>query len=139
MSIVSVNWKPSQRDLKEFRWIALTVLPLIGLMLYFVKQVDWRWCAAIGTAGGVIWASGLFSYKLTRMMYLLLVTITLPIGLVMSFVIMALFYFGIITPLGLLFRIMGRDSMCRRFDAKAKTYWVPHEPSRAAERYFQQF
>lgn len=139
MFIVSVNWKPSQRDLKEFRWIALMALPLIGLVLYFVKQVDWRWCTAIGVAGGVIWASGLFSYKLTRMMYLVLVTITLPIGLVMSFVIMALFYFGIITPLGLLFRIIGRDSMCRRFDAKAGTYWVPHESSRAAERYFQQF
>jgi hypothetical protein len=139
MSIVSVNWKPSQGDLKGFRWIALTALPLIGLVLYLVKQVDWRWCMAIGVVGGVIWVSGLISYELTRMIYLALVAITLPIGLVMSFVIMALFYFGIITPLGLLFRIMGRDSMCRRFDAKAKTYWIPHESSRAAERYFQQF
>ena len=139
MSIVSVNWKPSQRDLKGFRWIALVALPLIGLMLYFVKQVDWRWCAAIGAAGGFIWISGLISYRLTRMIYLTLVTLTLPIGLVVSLTIMALFYFAIITPLGLLFRVMGRDSMCRRFDANAKTYWIPHEPSRAAERYFQQF
>ena len=139
MSIVSVNWKPSQRDLRGFRWIALIALPLIGLTLYLVKHVDWRICAAIGTMGGAIWISGLISYRLTRAIYLVLVTLTLPIGLVISLTIMALFYFGIITPLGLLFRIMGRDSMCRRFDAKAKTYWIPHESSRAAERYFQQF
>ncbi len=139
MSIVTVNWKPSQRDLKGFRRIALMVLPLVGLVLHFVKQVDWRWCMAIGSMGGIIWASGLISYKLTRVIYLILVALTLPIGLVLSLTIMALFYFGIITPLGLLFRVIGRDAMCRRFDAEAKTYWVPHEPSRAAERYFQQF
>jgi hypothetical protein len=139
MSIVSVNWKPSQRDLKGFRWMALMILPLIGLVLYLVKQVDWQYCAAIGAVGAAIWISGLISYRLTRVIYLVLVTLTFPIGLVVSLIIMGLFYFGIITPLGLLFRIMGRDSMCRRFDAKAKTYWVPHESSRAAERYFQQF
>jgi hypothetical protein len=139
MSIVSVNWKPSQGDLKGFRWIALVILPLIGLVLYLVKQVDWQICAAIGAVGAAIWISGFISYRLTRAIYLVLVALTLPIGLVVSFTIMALFYFGVITPLGLLFRIMGRDSMCRRFDAKAKTYWVPHESSSGAERYFQQF
>jgi len=139
MSIVSVNWKPSQRDLKGFRWMALVILPLIGVTLYLLKRVDWQYCAAIGAVGGAIWISGLISYRLTRAIYQVLVTLTLPIGLVVSLTIMALFYFAIITPLGLLFRLMGRDSMCRRFDAKAKTYWISHESSRAAERYFQQF
>jgi len=119
--------------------MALVILPLIGLLLYLAKQVDWQVCAAIGAAGGAIWISGLISYRLTRAIYLVLVTLTLPIGLVISLTIMALFYFGVMTPLGLLFRIMGRDAMCRRLDAKAKTYWVPHESSSTAERYFQQF
>ena len=70
-------------------------------------------------------------------------TLTSPrfvgIFLVVSLLIMSLFYFGIITPLGLLFRLIGRDAMCRRFDARAQTYWVRHEPSQTAERYFQQF
>ena len=115
------------------------VLPLIGLGLYLFKQVDWRWGAALGSVGGVIWGSGLISYRLTHMLYLTLVTLTLPIGLTVSLIIMSLFYFGIITPLGLLFRVMGRDSMCRRFEARAQTYWCPHKSSRAADRYFQQF
>lgn len=139
MSLVSVNWRPSQRDLRGFRWAALVILPLVGLVLSLVKQVDWRWCTALGTAGAVIWGSGLISYRLTRMLYLTLVTLTLPIGLTVSFLIMSLFYFGIITPLGLLFRATGRDTMERHFDARAKTYWTAHEPSQTAERYFQQF
>ena len=139
MSLVNVNWHPSQRDLRGFRWIALALLPLIGLILFLVKQVDWRWCTAVAAVGGGIWLSGLISTKLTRVLYLTLVTLTLPIGLVISFTMMAVFYFGVLTPLGLFFRVMGRDALCRRLDDQAQTYWCAHESSKTAERYFQQF
>jgi len=52
---------------------------------------------------------------------------------------MAAFYFGLITPLGLVFRLIGRDLLCRRFDPKARSYWVPHQQAKKVERYFQQF
>jgi hypothetical protein len=64
---------------------------------------------------------------------------TLPIGLVVSFVMLGLFYFLLITPLGLVFRLLGRDPLHRRFDPKAETYWVEHQPADRPERYFQQF
>jgi hypothetical protein len=41
--------------------------------------------------------------------------------------------------LGLIFRLIGRDALCRKFDPEAPTYWLPHRQTKKVERYFQQF
>jgi large-conductance mechanosensitive channel len=38
--------------------------------------------------------------------------------------IMALMFFVVITPIGLLMRALGRDLLLQKFDATAKTYWI---------------
>ncbi len=139
MSLVSVNWNPSHRDLNGFRWVSVIATIVIAALLYVVKGVDVRWCAGIVAFGGFIWLSGLVSLTLTRHVYIALVAVTLPIGFVISLVLMGVVYFGLITPLGLVFRLIGRDALCRKFDAKAPTYWLPHRRTKKMERYFQQF
>jgi len=139
MSLVSVNWNPGRKDLNRFRLIAVGAGVLVAALLYTVKQVDPRWCLAIGAAGAGIGLSGFVSLTLTRCIYVAMVAVTLPIGFVVSLILMGVFYFGLITPLGLIFRLIGRDAMQRRFDPKARTYWRPHQQTTKAERYFQQF
>jgi hypothetical protein len=139
MSLVSVNWNPSRKDLNGFRLIAVCAGVLIAALLYAIKHVDPRWCLAIAAAGGGIGLSGLISLKLTRAIYIAMMAVTLPIGLVMSLLLMGLFFFGLITPVGLVFRLIGRDALRRRFDPKAATYWIPHQQATKAERYFRQF
>jgi hypothetical protein len=45
----------------------------------------------------------------------------------------------VITPVGLIFRLLGKDPLTRRFDPRASTYWVKHEEPGNVERYFRQF
>jgi len=139
MSLVSVNWNPSRKDLNGFRLIAVCAAVLIAALLYAVKHVDLRWCLAVAGAGGAIGLSGLISLKLTRAIYVVMIAVTLPIGFVMSLLLMGLFFFGLITPVGLVFWLIGRDALRRRFDPEAPTYWLPHERATKAERYFRQF
>jgi len=49
---------------------------------------------------------------------LLLSRITTP-------VILGIVYFGVITPMGLVMRVAGRDPMARRFDEKIQSYRIP--------------
>ena len=42
-----------------------------------------------------------------------------PIGFVVSYFIMGLLFFGMITPLGLLFRLIGKDPLNRGFEPAA--------------------
>ena len=139
MSLVSVNWNPSRKDLNGFRLIAVGAGVLAATLLYTVKHADLRWCLAIAVAGGCIGLSGYISLKLTRCIYIVMIAVTLPIGFVVSLALMAVFYFGLITPLGLIFRLIGRDAMRRRFDPDAETYWIRHQQATKTERYFQQF
>jgi hypothetical protein len=57
----------------------------------------------------------------------------------MSLFLLATFYFGLITPLAFLFRLMGRDAMHREFDRDAESYWISHRQPDNFDRYFDQF
>jgi hypothetical protein len=139
MSLVSVNWNPDRKSLNGFRLISVGATLIIATLLYTLKHVDVRWCAAIAGAGGLIWISGLVSLKLTRYIFVTMTLITLPIGFVVSLILMGVFYFGLITPVALVFRLIGRDVLCRRFDPGAPTYWIDHQQTTNMERYFQRF
>ena len=74
-----------------------------------------------------------------RPLYVLLVVLTFPIGWVVSHVVFAAVFLGIITPVGLVFRVIGRDVLERRFDAEARSYWRPRPRRTDVRRYFRQF
>jgi hypothetical protein len=63
----------------------------------------------------------------------------LPIGWTISHLILGVAYYLVLTPIGLLMRLLGHDPMSRRFDADAETYWEPHETPKQTSRYFRQF
>jgi len=44
---------------------------------------------------------------------------------------------GVFTPAGAIMRLVGRDAMCRSFDAAARTYWVERDPPGPAETSFR--
>ena len=48
-----------------------------------------------------------------------------PMGWVFSHVLLGVTYYLVITPIGLILRLLGKDPMRRRFDREAKTYWIP--------------
>lgn len=139
MSIININWNPSPKELKGFRLVALGVLPAVAVILYTLKHVAWPWCVGVAGTGVFIWASAMVSLTLTRWIYVALTVVTCPIGFVVSHVIMAVFFFGLLTPVGLVFRLMGRDVLNRKYDLSAPTYWRPHKQVHDQERYFQQF
>jgi len=77
--------------------------------------------------------------SLLRPLWLLLSALALPVGYVLSFVALAAIFYGVVTPIGLVFRVLGRDALARRRDPHAETYWVRREPRPDAARYFRQF
>lgn len=50
------------------------------------------------------------------------------LGKIVSPVVMGLIYFLVVTPIGLLRRMFGRDSLSSRLDREASTYWIERKP-----------
>ncbi len=139
MSLIEINWHPNHKELRNFALIGLIASALISLILYLVGGLSIRWAVVIFVAGFIIFLTSLISIKLTRIIYLSLTLVTLPIGWVVSFLLLAGFYFLLLTPLGLLFRLIGRDALCRRFDSNVKSYWLIRKSPKNPDRYFHQF
>ena len=139
MPLVEINWNPKSKQLQNFGRIALVATIVISLLLYILKGVSIQGVLIIIAFGIITFIVSLISLRLTKMIYLGMVLLTLPIGFTVSFVLLAGFYFFLITPLGLFFRLIGRDPLCRKFDTNAKSYWLKRHPPKGAEQYFHQF
>jgi hypothetical protein len=77
--------------------------------------------------------------KANRLLYVGLSLLAFPIGFVLSYVILGALYFLVIGPIALGFRLLGRDSLQRRYDPEAATYWAAASPPRDKESYFHQY
>lgn len=141
MSLIKINRNPSEKDL---RWFTLLWFPLFMVAL---AAVLW-WRAGLGDTaamitGGVGIVLGLAGFAvrpLGRMIWIVIMTITFPIGFILSQVILFVMYYLVMTPIGLIMRMFGYDPMHRSFEPDAKTYWLEHRPSdKPKQRYFRQF
>lgn len=148
MAIIEVNWNPPAKQLRSFGWICLVAFGALGTWLHYQRTL-FGFELPPDTAGmiartlwGIATASALLAVvapSALRPLHVLLTAISLPIGLVISHVLMALLYYGMFTPLALIFRVMGRDVLQRRFDPGASTYWSRREPVTDRKRYYRQF
>jgi predicted transcriptional regulator len=58
----------------------------------------------------------------------------------MSNVILTLFFFLFVTPIGLLARLFQKDFLARKWDKRAASYWIQHGSEvKTANTYERQF
>ncbi len=145
--MVEINLKPDEKILRQFGFIALVGFGFLAGIAHFELLI---FSFGLGDAKegvtfaflGIAAASTLFSLvypKANLPIYLGLTVISYPIGFVLSYVIMGTLFYLLITPVGLFFKLTGRDSMNRRWEPEAATYWADPRPRRENESYFRQF
>ena len=139
MALLKINWHPTRKELGDFGKIALIATVLISLLLWGIKGLGLQWTLPISAVGLIIFVASRTSEKLTRIIYLGLTMLTLPIGFVVSFILLAVVYYMVITPIGLVFRLMRRDTLCRKFDSATESYWLCRRRDKGLNRYFRQF
>jgi polyferredoxin len=148
MALVQINWRPDRDELRKFGFISLAAFGVLGLWLFFRNTIfgvelspDRALLAAYfcwALAGGGL-AGSLAAPEALRPMYVILTAISLPIGFVVSHVLMGIVFFGLLTPVGIFFRLIGRDALQRQFDRSATSYWQPRPITKDRAHYFKQF
>ena len=145
--LIDIDWSPNDKTLRQFGFIALGGFAFVALLAW----QEWLvFAGGLGdarpyVAGGLLGLgalSALLSLVFPRAnwpIYAGLTAIALPIGFVLSYVIMATLFYLIIMPIGFLLRLFGKDPLDRRFLPEAKSYWVDAAPPQPKERYFRQY
>jgi hypothetical protein len=137
MAMMEINWKPSRRELRQFGLLCLLVFGGFAASIYFRggSRLTMQLLSAAALVGGVL---GVAAPMALKPIYVGWMVAAFPIGWTVSHVLLGLIFYGLLTPLGLLMRVVGYDPMHRGFDRDAKSYWIAHERPRV-DRYFRQF
>jgi hypothetical protein len=133
---IPIQWNPSDRQLRQFGLAALAALPLLGWVWTAGAAAAVLWSAAAGLA---VAAFGLLRPGGLRPLFIGLSLAAFPIGMAVSELCLGLLFFCVFLPVGLLFRLLGRDSLARRFDPPAASYWQPKKQPTGAAGYFRRW
>jgi hypothetical protein len=136
MKLVEMNWNPSDWQLRQFGLCALAALPLLA----------WFWSGGrmavvlpLAVAGVALACLGFTYPRALRPLFIALSLAALPLGLVVSELTMVLLFYGVFVPIGMVFRLLRRDSLQRRYEREATSYWQPkRQPAQVAD-YFRQW
>ena len=130
-----IRWNPSRRDLRTFGVTMLVGFAVLGAIAAF------RSGGVTGTAK-TLWALGA-ALALTsvipgvgRAAYFLVNLPAAIIGFCMSRVALAIMFFLVVTPVGAILRVFGKDLLQRK---PASGGWVALDSNNEASRYYQQF
>jgi Saxitoxin biosynthesis operon protein SxtJ len=142
--ILGIAWLVSliiNRDSWHLQILGVTMPLLFFAIGGSVRAGADPWSVATITwiVGAVLAAMARIWLKFGSLLYSGWMLAAFPVGWTISHVILGITYFLVLTPIGLIMRMMGRDPMQRALDRSAKTYWIKHETPTDAFRYFQQF
>ena len=122
--------KTGVKELRSFGQVVGGVFLLLWLVLwgplpyFFGKGGNFPVLLGIG---GVLVVLGTLAPKVLKPIFIAWMSLAVVLGFFMTRVVLTLFFFLVLTPVGLFFRLIGRDALNRRIDREAKTYWIEKE------------
>jgi hypothetical protein len=110
---------------KSFGLLFCGFCAVVAALSIYRGGAHWPWWLAAAAVFGIVaFARPNLLGPLNRLwtrLGLLLFTVISPI-------VMAILFYGCITPIGWLLQLMGKDLLRLRLDRDAHSYWIPREP-----------
>ena len=129
--------KTGAGDLRKFGLTVGGAFILLGMLLLLRHRSSYVFFYATGAllaAFGAIWPRAL------KHVYIAWMGLAFTLGFVMSNVILTLFFFLFVTPIGLLARLFQKDFLARTWDKQVASYWIQcGREMKTANTYERQF
>jgi multisubunit Na+/H+ antiporter MnhG subunit len=127
----------SDKAVKKTGLTVGVVLILVSLLLWYHGKNSFMYFSSVG---GLLVILSFIATPVLRPFHRLWMMLALLMGFVMSRVILTLLYFLVLTPIGLLAKIVGKKFMPLGFHKNASTYWEKREnPVKQQIDYDRQF
>ena len=93
--------------------------------------------ATLGVVAAVFMLCALIAPKLLEPIEAVWMAGARVLGAINSRIVMGLLYVLVFVPLGLIFRVIGRDQMRRRWASSAETNWEDYRPRQRNRRHYE--
>jgi len=120
--------------IKEQRIYGLTMalgLGIVASLLLWKRVGIWLYLDGIAVVFLLI---ALLCPTILRPIHWIWMKVGHVMGIVMTHILLTLTFFIIITPVGLIMRLFGKDPLQRKFDKKAQSYWIAQDQNSPAHR-----
>ena len=129
---------PSAKMLRQFA---------VGWLVFFLGLGAWQylgqgpsmlafWFCPVAVIGAAL---GWFAPPIFRWVFVVWMWLAFPFGWLISQMALAILFYGVITPVALLFRIRGRDRLRRFKPGNASSFWMAKETPADVRRYFRPY
>ena len=132
-----INKNPSAKELIKFGATFLVGMALIGALQFFGFHHE-PLARGLWIAGGVVFLLS-FIKPVARILYILWMALGITMGLVTQPLILVIVFLLLITPVGLVFKLIQRDTMKRKLDKGATSYWEEYKETDDPATYVKQF
>jgi hypothetical protein len=129
---------PSDRQLVEFAAIGAFLLATMAAWQFLTG----RNVATAGTyaaAAMFVGAIGIAKPRWLAPIFTCWMFLTYPLAWLVSNLTLAIIFYGLLTPLAALFRLLGRDALDRSLKGDQDSYWQVKESAELPERYLRQY
>ena len=129
--------KTGDRELRKFGLAVGGVFAVLGLLFLWRHKAHYPyfvWPGLTLVVVGALWPRNL------KWVYIAWMSVAFVLGFVMAHVILTLLFLLVITPMGWVARLSGKDFLSLKLDRAAKSYWIPRQQKpRTAADYERQF
>ena len=139
MALFDLELRPQDDQLKSFGLFWLPGVCLLAALLGWLRFDQQLLAQVLAAIAVVSVCASLVQPRILQPLFVILMIVTFPIGVVVSHLLIAVVYYLCITPIGLVLRLVGRDAMKRRFPAGEESYWIERKGVEDRGRYFRQF
>jgi hypothetical protein len=125
----------SRRELRKFGFVMAGALAVIGGLLLWRGKPYYPYffgCSVVFTALGALLPTVLLPIQKAWM------TLAVILGWIMTRVILCVLFYLVLTPMGLLMRLFGKDILNMKMERdSASSYWIPRQTDESEERDYQ--
>jgi len=116
------NIKSGKRELRKFGIVVGIVLGLLGVLFLWRGKDTYSYFLILSAAFLIL---GLAVPILLKPIHKVWMTLAELLGWLMTRVILSVLFYLVVTPIGLLARLSGKDFLDSKFDRNANSYWIP--------------
>ena len=108
-------------DIRKFGLLFGLIGAILAGISYYRNGSGWIWMAG---AAAFFVLTGLFGQPLLRPLYSVWMKFAYALGWVNTRLLLGVFYFLIVTPIGVTMRLLRKDLLSTTLDRSAKSYWI---------------
>jgi len=138
MTWSDIPTKPTPKVLRQFSAAWLIFFLALGARQYLARGHH-QTGLALGALALIVGSLGLFKPAAVRWLFVTCMVLAFPIGWLISQIMLALMFYGLLTPIAFLFRIRGRDLLSRKPAPHRSSFWTPKPTPDDVRTYFRQY